>query len=47
MYIPLSWFLQIILHEKELGQFAETTDFKASTEKLQEDELGTSHHVRK
>ena len=47
MYIPLSWFLQMILHQKELGQFGETTDFKAGAEKLQEDELGTSHHVRK
>lgn len=47
MYIPLSCFLKTILYPKELVYFEETADFKAGAEKVQEDELRTSHHARR
>ena len=47
MYIPLSCFLKTILYAKELVYFGEMADFKASAEKVQEDELRTSHHARR
>lgn len=46
MYIPLPCFLKTIPYAKELVYFGET-DFKASAEKVQEDELRTSHHTRR
>lgn len=45
LFIYLSWFLKTILHQKELGLFKETADFRAGAEKGQ-DEPETSHHAR-
>ena len=56
MYIPFSWFLKTFLHQKQKNKnkqkkktlgHSEETDFKVSAEKVQEDELGISHHARK
>lgn len=46
IYTPLSWFLKTILHQKELGLFGETVDFRAGAEKVQ-DEPETRHHATK
>lgn len=46
IYVPLSWFLKTILHENELGLFEVTADFRAGTEKVQ-DEPETSHRATK